>query len=109
MKVAFVDPVEGVLPEMAARVGFLSRAVDAAAIKEPPEIVLPSAELAERGGSKVVFVVDNGRVRVAPVTLGPAFGDGFELKDGPAPGTRLVKSPPAALADGQAIKERTDG
>jgi RND family efflux transporter MFP subunit len=109
VKVAFVDPPEGALPEMAARVGFLSRAVDEAAIKEAPKVVLPSSALAVRGGSKVVFVVDNGRARVAPVTLGPAFGDGFELRDGPAPGTRLVKSPPAALADGQAIKERTDG
>lgn len=109
VKVAFVDALEGVLPEMAARVAFLSKAVDEAAIKEPPKVVLPSTALADRGGAKVVFVVDNGRARMAPVTLGPAFGDGFEMKDGPAPGTRLVKNPPATLADGQTLKEKTDG
>jgi HlyD family secretion protein len=108
VKVAFVDPVEGVLPEMAARVGFLSRALDEEAIKAPPKVVLPAAALADRGGSKVVFVVDNGRARMTPVTLGPPFGDGFELKEGPAPGTRIIKGPPAELADGQAIKEKTD-
>ncbi|MCU0686168.1 MAG: efflux RND transporter periplasmic adaptor subunit [Polyangiaceae bacterium] len=109
VKVAFRDPVEGVLPEMAARVGFLAKALDEAAIKEPPKIVLPAAALAERGGAKVVFVVDNGRVRMVPVTLGAPFGGGFELKDGPAPGTRVIKAPPSTLADGQSIKERTDG
>jgi HlyD family secretion protein len=109
VKVAFVDAIEGVLPEMAARVAFLSKAVDEAAIKEPPKVVLPSTALADRGGAKVVFVVDNGRARMAPVTLGPAFGDGFEMKEGPAPGTRLVKNPPATLADGQTLKEKTDG
>ena len=41
------------------------------------------------------------------MTLGKPFGDGFELTDGPSPGTKLVSAPAAALADGQAIKERS--
>ncbi|HEU4533757.1 MAG TPA: efflux RND transporter periplasmic adaptor subunit, partial [Polyangiaceae bacterium] len=89
VKVAFRDPVEGVLPEMAARVGFLAKALDEAAAKAPPKVVLPAAALADRGGAKVVFVVDNGRARMVNVTLGAPFGDGFELKDGPAPGARV--------------------
>jgi hypothetical protein len=40
-----------------------------------------------------------------PVTLGPPFGTGFELKDGPTPGTKVIKDPPATLTDGQPIKE----
>jgi multidrug efflux pump subunit AcrA (membrane-fusion protein) len=54
----------------------------------------------------VVFTLDQGSVRMVPVTLGKPFGDGFELVDGPAPGTKLVSQPPATLEDGQAIKER---
>jgi HlyD family secretion protein len=42
-----------------------------------------------------------------PVSIGAPFGDGFELVDGPAPGTKIVSDPGAALADGQAIKEKT--
>jgi multidrug efflux pump subunit AcrA (membrane-fusion protein) len=61
----------------------------------------------DRAGSKVVFTVDSGNARMTPVTLGPAFGDGFELVDGPAPGTKLVSDPGPALGDGQAIKEKT--
>jgi hypothetical protein len=44
---------------------------------------------------------------MVPVTLGPSFGDGFELVDGPSPGTKLVSDPPPNLGDGQAIKERS--
>jgi HlyD family secretion protein len=106
VRVSFVDEKEGVLPDMAARVSFLSQALDAKALKEPPKIIVPSSALAERAGSKVVFSVEDNVVRMLPVKLGPAFGRGFELVDGPRPGTRLVASPPETLADGQRVKEK---
>jgi multidrug efflux pump subunit AcrA (membrane-fusion protein) len=109
VKAEFVDVPELVLPEMAARVAFLQKALDAAAMKEPPKNVVPGAAVTERAGRKVVFVVDGNRVRLEPVTLGPAIGDGFELKEGPAPGTKLVRNPPPVLEDGKSIKERTEG
>src|SRR5262249_31362956 len=37
VKVAFVDPKEGVLPDMAARVSFLTKEISAEAMKEPPK------------------------------------------------------------------------
>jgi hypothetical protein len=106
VRVGFVDEKEGVLPDMAARVSFLSQALDAKAMKEPPKIVVPSSALAERGGGKVVFVVEEDVVRMTPVKLGPSFGRGYELVEGPRAGTRLVASPPETLADGQRIKEK---
>jgi hypothetical protein len=57
----------------------------------------------------MVYVIEEGRVRASPVKLGPAFGGGFELVEGPRSGTRLVKDPPPTLTDGKRIKERTDG
>jgi hypothetical protein len=56
-----------------------------------------------------VFRIDDGKVRLVPVTLGPPFGSGFELLGGPAAGTRVVKAPPPELRDGQAIKEKAGG
>jgi hypothetical protein len=41
------------------------------------------------------------------VRLGEKIGGGYELLEGPAPGTRVVASPPATLADGRKIKEKT--
>lgn len=107
VKVKFIDPTDGVLPDMSARVSFLTKALDADAMKEKPKTIVPAAALAERAGAKVVFVVDDTQVlRMRPVTLGPAFGDGFELISGPSPGTRIVKSPSATLSDGQKVKEK---
>jgi multidrug efflux pump subunit AcrA (membrane-fusion protein) len=107
VKVEFVDEKTGVLPDMSARVSFLSSELDAAAAKAPPKTIVPNEAVVTQGGAKLVYVVDDGKVRATPVTLGPAFGSGFELARGPTPGTRVVKNPSPDLADGQPIKERT--
>ncbi|HET9957767.1 MAG TPA: efflux RND transporter periplasmic adaptor subunit [Polyangiaceae bacterium] len=107
IKVAFVDEKTGVLPNMAARVSFLTAELDAEAIKAKPKTIVPASAIVSREGSKSVFVIDEGKVHLTPVALGPSFGSGFELARGPASGTRLVKDPPANLADGQPIRERT--
>ncbi len=91
-----------ILPEMAARVSFLQKALDAAQMKEPPKKVIPAAAVAERAGGKVAFVVEDGKARMVPLVLGPPFAGGFELKDGPAPGARVVKAPPETRSARQA-------
>lgn len=106
VRVAFVDDKAGVLPDMAARVSFLTKPLDPEALKQPPKIIVPASAVADRGGGKVVFVVQDDVVRMMPVKLGPSFGRGFELLDGPRPGTRLVAEPPETLSDGQRVKEK---
>lgn len=96
-----------ILPDMAARVSFLSKALDAASVQERPHLVVPAAAVTERNGDKVVFVLDGDTARVTPVTLGPAIGGGFEVVRGPSTGTRVVKDPPGTLEDGQRVKERS--
>jgi HlyD family secretion protein len=106
VKVKLLDDAVPMRPEMAARVSFLAKALDAAEMKEPPKIVVPDAALADRAGAKIVFVVDGDKVHAVTVSLGEALAGGFVLKDGPKPGTRLVKNPPPTLSDGQSIKEK---
>ena len=53
-----------------------------------------------------MFVVNDGVVKMVPVKLGPAFGGGFELVEGPAPGHAWSSQPSPELADGQRIKEK---
>ncbi len=107
VKVRFLDRDATVLPEMAARVSFLNAPLDQAKLSERPKKIVPGTAVADRGGAKVVFTLDSGHVHMVPVTLGPPFADGFELVDGPAPGTKMVTDPAAALEDGQAVKERS--
>jgi HlyD family secretion protein len=107
VKVRFLDRDDTVLPEMAARVSFLEAPLDESKLKEPAKKIVPGGAVVERGGSRVVFVLDSGKIRQEQVTLGPRFGDGYEMVDGPAPGTKIVSDPPATLADGQSVKEKT--
>lgn len=107
VKVKFVDDTAGVLPDMSARVSFLTQALDEATLKQAPKTVVPAAAIATRGGGKVVFAVEGDTVHMRAIELGPPFGSDFELVRGPEPGTKLVKSPPATLRDGQKVKEKT--
>lgn len=106
VKVKFIDSMEGVLPDMSARTSFLSQEVSVDAIKEKPKTVVPSNAVADRNGGKVVFIVNEGVIKMAPVKLGPPFGGGFELIEGPSPGTRVITAPSPQLSDGQHIKEK---
>jgi HlyD family secretion protein len=106
VKVKFSDDIEGVLPEMSARVSFLSRAITDDALKEAPKRVVAADAITERDGKKLVFTVDNGKLHAYPVKVGGATGAAVvELLDGPPPGTKVVSRPSAETADGQRIKE----
>jgi len=94
-------------PEMSARVSFLARPLDAAALKAPPKIVVAQAAVFDRAGGKAVWVLDGGKVKLTTVVVGEAVGPGFVLKQGPPPGTRVVKDPPKELSDGKPVKEKT--
>ena len=95
-----------VLPEMAARVMFLSGDVDPKLTGGALKRVVPGAAVVQRAGTDVVFVVDDDNVRMTTVKLGPPFGDGRELVTELPAGTKVVLDPPADLADGQKVKEK---
>ncbi|MGZ3422753.1 MAG: efflux RND transporter periplasmic adaptor subunit [Polyangiales bacterium] len=105
VKVKIDGDSSGVLPEMAARVSFLQKKLESAQLAEKPKKIVPSSALVDKAGGKHVFVIDAGKVKLVPVVLGPPFAGGFELVEGPLPGTKIVKDPPKDLADGQAVKE----
>jgi RND family efflux transporter MFP subunit len=106
VKVKFLDRPKRVLPDMAARVSFLSQAIDASAIAAPAKLVVPAAAVVKRGGADVVFVYDEGDVRQTSVKVGAAVGDGLELESHIPSGTKVILNPPADLKDGAKVKEK---
>lgn len=96
-----------VLPEMAGRVMFLSGEVDPKLAGLALRRVVPGAAVVQRAGGDVVFVVDDDRVRMTAVKIGPAVGDARELVTELPAGTKVVLDPPPGLGDGQKIKERS--
>jgi HlyD family secretion protein len=106
VKVKFVDDAQNVLPEMSARVSFLSKAITDDALKESPKRVVANEAIVDRGGQKVVFAIDSGKLHAFPVKVGgPVGATAVELLDGPAPGVKVVAKPTPDTADGQRIKE----
>ncbi|MSP59174.1 MAG: efflux RND transporter periplasmic adaptor subunit [Myxococcales bacterium] len=108
VKVRFKDDPKGVLPDMAAKVSFLSKALDDAALKVAPKLVAPADAVVERAGRKVVLVVDDGRLKELPVVPGGAIGSSsmLELISGPTTGTRIVRHPADKLHEGSSVKEK---
>jgi HlyD family secretion protein len=105
-RVKFQDPVEGVLPQMSAKVLLLGQELSEESLREPAKVVVPSNAVTERNGGTFVFVVTEGKARLVPVKLGATLGENREVKQGPSPGTKIIIDPPASLSDGASIKEK---
>ena len=91
-----------ILPEMSAKVSFLSR--PATAEDQKPVIAVNPKALAERDGKQVVFKILGGTVQAVPVTLGRKIGDLQELSGSALKsGDRLVLSPAEALKPGAQV------
>jgi HlyD family secretion protein len=103
VKVRFTQPDPRVLPDMSAKVAFLSRPVTADE-RTAVNAVQPRA-IASRGGRSLLFVVRDGRAAEVPVETGRKFGDLVELKGaGVNPGDRVVLDPGERLHDGERVR-----
>jgi multidrug efflux pump subunit AcrA (membrane-fusion protein) len=100
VKVRFVEKDPRVLPDMSAKVAFLSRAV-AADEKRAVAAVQPGA-IVERGGKKLAFVLKDDHARAAEVTTGRKIGDLVEVQ-GLKAGERVVLNPGEKVKDGAAV------
>jgi RND family efflux transporter MFP subunit len=106
VKVRFDDRPKRVLPDMAARVSFLDKALSDKDIAAPAKLVVPASAVVKRNGADVVFVYDEGDVRQTSVKVGEPVGDGLELETQIPSGTKVILSPPADLKDGAKVKEK---
>jgi HlyD family secretion protein len=108
VKVRFLDALTGVLPDMSARVSFLTERPSEEQLRAAERRVVPGSALVDHGGGKAVLVVrEDSSLYWEPVQVGEALADGFVVKAGPPPGTRIVDRPPPTLQEGMKIKEKT--
>ena len=101
VKVRFVDKDARVLPEMSAKVAFLSR--ETAESERAPRTVVQPAALTERAGRKVVYVVSDGKAMETVIVTGATYGEALEVKQGLKPGDKVVLKPSERLHDGAAV------
>jgi HlyD family secretion protein len=98
VKIEFVEKDKRVLPDMSAKVAFLSRAPNA--VDRKPVTAIQSAAIVKRDNKDVVFVVsEKNTVALAAVTVGEKIGDLVRV-DGVKPGDKVVLKPDERLKDG---------
>jgi RND family efflux transporter MFP subunit len=104
VKVTIRDKDKDLKPEMSAKVTFLEPERKAAAGPSAPVVLVPKDALVTRDGRATVFVVQEGRLRLRPVTTGTERQGQVVVKEGLAGGETLVLKPGEALKDGDAVK-----
>lgn len=100
-KIRFIDQDARVLPEMSAKVAFLTQELQAEL--RMPRTVVPPAAVAERNGRRVVYVIREDRVVETPVELGGKIGEMVEIVKGVQPGDKIVAKPSGKLHDGARV------
>ncbi len=103
VKVKFVDPDPRILPDMSARVAFLSRALTAE--DQKPRTAVPADAVVTRDGRSLAYRLDGDVAREVPVMAGgERIGDMVVIEQGLNPGDKVVLKPPAKLHDGMRVK-----
>jgi len=100
-KIRFEKLDPRILPEMSAKVAFLSQEMpegerSARTVVQPPAVV-------QRDGKSVMFLIRDGKAVQVAVETGARIGELLEIRSGVKPGDRVVLRPPDKLHDGARI------
>jgi RND family efflux transporter MFP subunit len=102
VKVRFLEKDSRVLPEMSAKVAFLSREVKPD--EEKPRTALSPAAVLTIDGMSTVFLIKENRVIKTSITTGDKLGDMTEVLQGVKAGDTVVMKPLEKMKDGAKIK-----
>lgn len=102
IKVRFIDKDKHILPEMSAKVAFLSRPVTPE--EQTPRIAVNPASVITRNNKKMVLLVKESKAVETPVKTGEQISDMIEVLDGIKPGDRIIANPSDKFKNGSRIK-----
>jgi RND family efflux transporter MFP subunit len=103
-KIKFVERDERVLPEMSAKVTFLSKASAENVMNSAKKIAVSPAAIVTRGDQKIAFVVRDGSVTETPVEIAGTLGSLLEVRSGLVEGNQVVLNPPENMATGTQVE-----
>ena len=101
-KVKFDEIDPRVLPEMSAKVSFLSQEVTPA--QQKPLLAVNPDAIVQHDGRSIVYVVRDGRAVAVPVTPGVKVGDVTAISGDVKSGEKAVAKPDPSLANGALVK-----
>jgi RND family efflux transporter MFP subunit len=102
-KVRFTKIDGRVLPEMSAKVSFLSKAGAQSEELEKPKVVVNAAAVIVKDGISFVYVVKENTLSERRVTIGNSFDTMKEILSGVAAGEKVVLKPAMNFKDGKKI------
>ncbi len=102
VKVKFINMDSRILPEMSAKVAFLSREVNRD--EQEPRLAVPQKALKLKNGNTTAFLVKGSKAEEVKVSTGSKLGDYIEINNGLKTGEKVVINPPSNLRNGSRIK-----
>ena len=102
VKVRFLDRDPRILPQMSAKVSFLSRPLTPE--DQKPILAVNRSALFNRDGVNLLFLIQEERIVETPVRLGAQLGDLIEIRGAVKPGEKVVIRPSSRLKAGSKIK-----
>jgi RND family efflux transporter MFP subunit len=90
VKIRFEKYDQRVLPEMGAKITFLSKSLGDDAATAKLLLTVPAAAVAERNGRQVVYQLKEDHAVEIPVTVGQRIGAQIEIKDGLKEGDKVI-------------------
>ena len=100
VKISFAERDKRVLPDMSAKVSFLTRPLKAEERKSVTAVQV--AAITKRDGKDVVFLIDNNIVKLTPITVVGKVGDLSQIS-GVKPGDKVVLNATEKLKDGATV------
>ena len=107
VRVGFDELDERMLPDMGVKVAF-QEAEQAVVANDKGGVRIPAESVRRDGGRDVVFVVSNGRAERRAIAVSDSAGATILVGSGLAAGERVVVEGPAALADGDPVREKKE-
>ncbi|HSD64341.1 MAG TPA: efflux RND transporter periplasmic adaptor subunit [Ignavibacteriaceae bacterium] len=100
VKVGFKNYDSKVLPEMSAKVLFLSKQLTENQKNEPAVLVVPFTSVVRRNGKDVVFMVRDNEAVEVPVVKGRNLDSSIEIKSGLEEGDKVIEKVNDEIKDG---------
>lgn len=100
VKIEFIERDPRVLPDMSAKVSFLTRPLTEA--EKTPVTAVQSSAVTKRDGKDVVFVIENDIAKQTAIVVAGKIGDLIQVS-GVKPGEKVVILPGEKLKDGAAV------
>ncbi len=104
VKIAFKKYDKKVLPEMSAKVLFLSTAIEEKSLNEKPMLVVPFTAVVKKNGKSFVYKIKDNTAEEVEVKTGREAGSYTEILSGVYEGDKVIEKPAEEIKNGTKIK-----